>query len=56
MQVRGNFQVCRQADLGLDLSPATDGCEALDKTLDCSQPLSEEHRPKEHGVMSKPMN
>ena len=42
MQVRGNLQVWRQADLGLDLSPATDGCEALDKTLDCSQPLSEE--------------
>ena len=42
--------------LGLDLSPVTYGCEALNKTLDCSQPLSEEHRPKEHGVILKSMN
>lgn len=49
--VRGNHQVWSQADLGLDLSSATDGHEALNKTLDCSQPVSTE--PKEHGVISK---
>lgn len=40
--------------MGLDLSSATDGCEALGRTLAFSQPVS--IGPLEHSVVSKFMN
>lgn len=43
-----------QADLGLGLSSATNGCGVLGKTLDFSQPVS--IGPKKHSVGSKFMN
>ena len=44
----------KEVDLSLDLSSVTDGCEALGKTLDFSQPVC--IRSKEDSMVSKFMN